>query len=392
MAGERAYLDWNATAPLRADARRASCDALDLVGNPSSVHREGRAARASLEKARAAVADLVGAEPAQVVFTSGATEAASHVLTPDFRMGKAPLAVSRLYAGATEHSCVLEAGRFAAGDLATVPVDGDGLLDMARLAALLAAHDDSAGLPMVAVQLVNNETGVIQPVAAIAEIVRAHKGILVVDAVQAAGRIPVSIGELGADFLFLSSHKIGGPKGAGALVSAGEIMMPAPILRGGGQEKGHRAGTENLPAIVGFGAAACAAAGEVASFGRDVGAMRDRLEAEMTAIAGDVTIHGRNAPRIANTTFFSLPGLKAETGLIAFDLEGVALSAGSACSSGKVSQSHVLAAMGRDARHGALRVSLGKTTAANELDRFVAAFARISGRRRMPDSKVETAA
>ena len=246
---------------------------------------------------------------------------------------------------------------------------------------------------MVAVQLANNETGVIQPIAAIGEIVkgawrRPRRGR------GSGGRAacPSRSAELGADFLFLSSHKIGGPKGAGALVSSGETMMPAALVRGGGQEKGHRSGTENLPAIAGFGAAAREAAEEAASYAATVGAVRDRLEAAMAAIAGDVVFHGREAARVANTSFFSLPGLKAETGQIAFDLEGIALSAGSACSSGKVGPSHVLAAMGLDAGHGALRVSLGPTTGEDALQRFLEAFARIDRRRRARADKMETAA
>ena len=392
MTGERVYLDWNATAPLRAGARRALAEALDLVGNPSSVHREGRAARAVVERAREGVARLVAADPRHVVFTSGATEAANHVLTPEFRMGRSVVCVSGLHVGATEHSSVLGGGRFASENVSLLPVDRNGLVDLDMLAARMATHDRAGGLPMVAVQLANNETGVIQPIVAIGDIVKAHGGILVVDAVQAVGRMPVSIGQLGADFLFLSSHKIGGPKGAGALVASGETMMPAALVRGGGQEKGHRSGTENLPAIAGFGEAAREAADEADSYAATVGPLRDRLETEMTAIACDVVFHGREAPRVANTSFFSLPGLKAETGQIAFDLEGVALSAGSACSSGKVDPSHVLAAMGRDAGHGALRVSLGPATGEDQLQRFIEAFARIDRRRRARAGKLETAA
>jgi cysteine desulfurase len=234
---------------------------------------------------------------------------------------------------------------------------------------------------MVALQLANNETGIIQPIAEVAALVKAHRGILVVDAVQAVGRIPLSMESLGADFLILSSHKIGGPKGAGALVSAGEIMMPSPLVTGGGQEAGYRSGTENLAAIAGFGAAAEEALEEVGSYETAVGSMRNQVEEAMRAEAPDIVIHGERVPRLANTTFFSLPGLKAETAQIAFDLEGIALSAGSACSSGKVGPSHVLGAMGFDADLGALRVSIGRTTTGEEVDRFLAAFTRINRRR-----------
>ncbi|WP_037461791.1 cysteine desulfurase family protein, partial [Sinorhizobium fredii] len=230
--------------------------------------------------------------------------------------------------------------------------------------------------------LANNETGIIQPIAEVSAIVRAHGGLLVVDAVQAAGRLPLSIESLGADFLIVSSHKVGGPKGAGALIARGEIMMPQPLIRGGGQEKGHRSGTENAPALVGFAAAARIAADNLEARTAAIAALRDRLEAQMLESAPDVVIHGRNALRIANTSFFTLPGLKAETGQIAFDLEGVALSAGSACSSGKVGQSHVLTAMGYDPRQGALRLSIGASTTQAEIERCAAVFAKVAARRR----------
>jgi cysteine desulfurase len=381
MARRRAYLDWNATAPLGDAARRAMLEAYELPGNASSVHGEGRAARAGIDRARRQVASLVGADPQHVTFTSGATEAANFVLAPDYRMGRAPLAIGRLYVSAIEHPAIREGGRFAKAGVTDVPVTGQGLLDLGALAALLDAHDGATGLPMVALMLVNNETGVIQPVAEAAKIVHAKGGLLVVDAVQAVGRIAVDMAELDADFLILSSHKIGGPKGVGALVSRGEVMMPRPLIHGGGQEKGHRSGTENFPGIVGFGAAA-----EVAAADREVSALRletlrARLESGMRAVATDVVIHGSDVARVANTTFFTLPGLKSETGQIAFDLEGVALSAGSACSSGKVGQSHVLAAMGCDPDMGALRISLGPGTVDDDIDAAVAAFTKIAARR-----------
>ena len=380
---ERTYLDWNATAPLLPAAREAMVAALDLAGNPSSVHGEGRAARMLVEAARRDVAALVGAEPAHVVFTSGATEAANLVLTPDFRMGRTPLAIGRLYVSAIEHPAIREGGRFARENVAIVPVTPEGIVDLAALEALLAEHDKETGLPMVAVMLANNETGIVQPVEAVAGIVRRHGGLLVVDAVQAVGRMPVDIAALDADVLILSSHKLGGPKGAGALVTRGEVLMPAPLIRGGGQEKGHRSGTENPAALAGFAAAARAASAGPAE---GVERLRDRLEAGMRAVANDVIVHGARVERLCNTTFFSLPGLKTETGQIAFDLEGIALSAGSACSSGKVGQSHVLTAMGFDAGLGGLRVSLGPSTGEADVERFLSAFGRIVARRRAVDA------
>ncbi|WP_077961162.1 cysteine desulfurase family protein [Ensifer adhaerens] len=384
MSGSRIYMDWNATAPLLAEAREACLSALDLVGNPSSVHGEGRALRTLIENARRDVAALCGAKAASVIFTSGATEAANLVLTPDFRMGRTPLKIGTLYASAIEHPAVREGGRFPREALSEIPVTSAGVIDLAALRDLLEAHDRQLGLPMVAVMLVNNETGIIQPVAEIAEIVRAHGGIFVVDAVQAAGRVPLSIEDLGADFLILSSHKIGGPKGAGALVARGEVMMPAPLIRGGGQEKGHRSGTENTVAIAGFAAAARKASEGVGQRMSAIAALRDGLEAEMLAAAADVVIHGRDVSRVGNTIFFTLPGMKAETGQIAFDLEGVALSAGSACSSGKVGQSHVLTAMGYDPRQGALRISIGEGTTQADIERCATVFAKVAARRRAP--------
>ncbi|MGO4440430.1 cysteine desulfurase family protein [Rhizobium sp. RAF56] len=382
MAVARLYLDWNATTPLHPAAREAVLRALDLFGNPNSVHGEGRAARAAIENARRQVASLVHTEPAHVVFTSGATEAANMVLTPDFRMGRTPLKIGHLYVSAIEHPAVREGGRFGKADVSEIPVTAEGTTDLSALGALLAAHDRDSGLPMVAIMLVNNETGIVQPVREAAEIVAAHGGILVVDAVQAAGKLPLDINEIGADFLIVSSHKIGGPKGAGALISRGEALMPKPLVHGGGQEKGHRSGTENVACLAGFGAAAVAAVADLAERTANAAALRQRLENGMRAAAPDVIIHGAEAMRIANTCFFTLPGLKSETGQIAFDIEGVALSAGSACSSGKVGESHVLTAMGQDPKLGALRISVGFSTTEEEIDRALAVFEKIAGRRK----------
>ncbi|MBB3286224.1 MULTISPECIES: cysteine desulfurase family protein [Rhizobium] len=383
MAATRLYLDWNATAPLHPAARDAMLRAMDIQGNPNSVHGEGRAARAAVEAARRQVASLTGAEPAHIVFTSGATEAANMVLTPEFRMGRTPLAVSHLYISAVEHPAVREGGRFARDNVSEIPVTPEGTVDLAALEALLSAHDKTAGLPMVAIMFANNETGILQPVIEAAKLVQAAGGLFVVDAVQAAGRVPLDIDAIGADFLIVSSHKIGGPKGAGALVSRGEVLMPKPLIHGGGQEKGHRSGTENTLAIIGFGAAAAAAFDRLEERNVAIARLRDRLEEGMRQSAPDVIIHGEQGARVPNTSFFTLPGLKSETGQIAFDLEGVAISAGSACSSGKVGESHVLVAMGCDPKLGALRISLGPTTTEAEIDRAIAAFSRIAARRKL---------
>ena len=384
MPAPRAYLDHNASAPLLPEARAAMLAALDAGGNASSVHGEGRAARRLVETARRQVAVLVGAAPAHVVFTSGATEAASTLLTPDWRMGRSALRMSRLYVCAADHPCLLSGGRFAPADISVFGVDGDGIADLAALEAMLAAHDREAGLPLVAVHAANNETGVIQPVAEIARLVKAAGGVLVIDAVQAAGRIPIDISSGWGDFLILSSHKIGGPQGAGAIVGESDLMMPAPLVRGGGQEKGRRAGTENVAAIAGFGAAADVALARLPEMAA-VAALRDMAEAGLRELAPGATIYGEDAPRLANTSFFAIPGMKAETAQIAFDLAGVALSAGSACSSGRVGPSHVLEAMGHDGGDGALRVSLGRSTTAEEIAMFRSALAKLVGRRTETD-------
>nr|WP_314093903.1 cysteine desulfurase family protein [uncultured Shinella sp.] len=379
---ERTYLDWNATAPLLPAAREAVLSALDMVGNPSSVHGEGRALRMLVEAARRDVAALVNAAPAHVIFTSGATEAANLALTPNYRMGRTSLAIGHLYVSEIEHPAIREGGRFARENVTAIPVTRVGLVDLDALETLLKAHDKASGLPMVAVMLANNETGIVQPVKAVAEIVRRHGGLLIVDAVQAVGRVAVDIEALDADFLILSSHKLGGPKGAGALVSRGEVLMPAALIRGGGQEKGHRSGTENPAALAGFAAAARSAAADLPDRNARIAGLRDGLETGMRLATNDVIIHGAEVERVANTCFFSLPGLKSETGQIAFDLEGIALSAGSACSSGKVGQSHVLTAMGFDAALGGLRVSLGPGSTDADVNRFLTAFARVVSRRR----------
>ncbi|CDX17552.1 Nitrogenase cofactor synthesis protein nifS [Mesorhizobium plurifarium] len=379
MAATRAYLDYNASAPLIAEARAAMVAALDAA-NPSSVHTEGRASRRLVEDARRDVARLVNARPEHVVFTSGATEAASTLLTPDWQMGRGAVRMSHLYVSAADHPCILGGGRFAAAQVTRIGVDRNGIADLEALSAALAAHDKAAGLPLVAIHAANNETGVIQPVGRIGEIVKAAGGVLVVDAVQAAGRIPLDMSGSYADYLILSSHKVGGPKGVGAIIAASDLMMPRPLVNGGGQEKGHRAGTENVAGIAGFGAAARVALAGLAEM-EAIARRRDEIEAIVTELAPDAEIFGNAAPRLANTTFLAIPGVKAETAQIAFDLAGVALSAGSACSSGKVGPSHVLKAMGRGDSLGALRVSIGRATGAGDIEVFRAALAGIVARR-----------
>jgi cysteine desulfurase len=368
---ERIYLDWNATAPLRAEARAAALAALEVNGNPSSVHGEGRAARRLVEQAREQVAALVGAEPRNVVFTSGGTEANMLALVP-----REPR--QRLLASAIEHPSVLAGGRFPAGSVEHLSVSGDGQIDLAALEQRLAA----LGSPvLVSIMAANNETGVVQPVSQAARLVHSAGGLLHVDAVQAAGRIACDIGAMGGDLLTLSAHKIGGPKGVGALIGRTGLDAVKPLITGGGQERGARAGTENVAGIAGFGAAAAAARTALAAEAARMAALRDRLENGLRAVSPGIVVFGTQAERLPNTTLFAVPGMKAETAVIAFDLEGVAVSAGAACSSGKVQASHVLAAMGVPPQlaRAAVRVSLGPTTTESDVDRFIEAWIKLSG-------------
>lgn len=381
MARTPAYLDYNASAPLLDSARAALVSALAADANPSSVHRAGKAARRVIEDARRQVAALVGASPEHVVFTSGATEAAATLLTPDWRMGRAPLTFSHLYVLSSDHPCLLAGGRFPAGKVTRLPVGPDGLADMGAMRRALEAHDAETGLPLVALHAANNETGVLQPLDGVRALVAEAGGVLVADAVQAAGRVSVDMAAGYADFLILSAHKLGGPRGVGAIVAREGLLMPEPLIRGGGQERGRRAGTENAAGIAGFGAAAEEAVTALPAM-PEVAALRDRFETRLEEIAPGVVIHGRAVPRIANTSFFSLPGIKAETAQIALDLEGLQVSSGSACSSGKVGHSHVLEAMGADAALGALRVSIGRATAWDELDRLLQAIGILLARRK----------
>jgi cysteine desulfurase len=380
MSRGRTYLDWNATAPLRPEAREAMLAALDLAGNPSSVHGEGRKARAVVEDAREVIARGLRVRPADVFFTSGATEGAAWTLTPHARRrdGKSPLLT--LLAGATEHACVLQGHRFPAGRAETLAVDADGIVDVAALEARLADHGE-AGV-MVAVQAANNETGVLQPTRRIAEAAHAAGAVFVCDAVQLSGRAPCDAEAIGADVLILSSHKLGGPKGVGAVVLVGERVQPEPLIRGGGQERRQRSGTENVAGIAGFAAAFAAATGQAEDFASRAARLQQRLEAGLRDIRHDTAVFGERAQRLPNTTCFAVPGTPAEMALIALDLDGVAVSSGSACSSGKVARSHVLEAMGVAAplAQGAIRISTGRDTTEADIDAVLSAWAKINSR------------
>jgi cysteine desulfurase len=378
MAHQRAYLDYNATAPLAPAARQAMLDALDLPGNASSIHAEGRAARARIELARQQVAAIAGVPAAQVAFTASGTEAANMALTPHLVTPGDPRPIEWLFITAGEHPCVLKGHRFAPAAIRMVPLTAEGVINLTVLAAMLAETGDSR--VMVALQAANNETGVLQPMVEAASLVHARGGVVVCDAVQAAGRIDCSAAALGADLLFFSAHKLGGPKGAGALVlaAAGTHISKVPV-RGGGQERGLRAGTENIAAIAGFGAAAEAAFSAREAEMERLRQLRDLLEGRLTAMFPEIDIFGQRAGRLANTSCFALADASAETLLIALDLEGLAVSSGSACSSGKVEASHVLSAMGVDdaLAKGALRVSLGWDSKQADVERFAEAFGKI---------------
>ena len=379
MQADRVYLDHNATSPLRRAARAAMAETLSLVGNASSVHAEGRAARAKVEAGREQVAALFGADPRSVIFTSGATEANTLVLSPEIEIAGRAVHFDVLLVSAVEHPSVRAGGRFSANRIETIAVDGDGVVDLSALDAMLARHHAEGHRPLVSVMAANNETGAIQPVAEIARRVHEAGGMLHSDAVQVAGRVPFDLVASGVDLISVSSHKLGGPQGAGALIVRNEDLRIPPLICGGGQERGTRAGTENVPAIAGFGAAAQEAQRALSSEERRLAALRDTAETGIKTVADDVIVFSAGAERLPNTLCFAVPGIAAETAIIAFDLEGVALSAGAACSSGKVGPSEVLRAMrvAPEAAKGAMRVSIGWDTNESDISRFLDVWKRV---------------
>ena len=369
MTAQRTYLDHNATAPMRPEVRSAVASALDLVGNPSSIHAEGRAARDVVEDAREAVADLVGVEPAEVFFTSGGTEANNWVL----RAGWDSIFVSNM-----EHDSVLATVRALECSVHELAAHEDGTCAVGQIADHVLRGPEPVGVSLIALQLANNETGVLQPVSEAVDFAREHGLSVFTDAVQAAGRLPIDASQLDIDFLSLSAHKLGGPKGVGALVVRGDTRIGG-LISGGGQERRMRGGTENVAGIAGFGAAARQAAGDLARM-PVIAEMRDGLEDQIRALTPQAIVVGKNANRLANTSCIALPGARAETLVIALDLKGIAVSAGSACSSGKVAESHVLAAigLGTDLSKSAIRISLGWNTTADDIEAFLTAWSEIA--------------
>ncbi len=370
MTGARTYLDHNATTPMRDEARRAMADALAIYGNPSSVHAEGRKARAAMERARGQVAALVGCAPGEVVFTGSGTEA-NNLVVHQSRW-------ARLLVPGPEHDSVLTPAVRSEAAMTVIPVGAEGRVDLAALEVLCAEAAAEGGQGLVSVQMANNETGVLQPVAEAAEIAQSRGFAFHTDAVQAAGKIPVSVAAVDADFMTLSAHKLGGPKGVGALIVRDGALLES-LISGGGQEMGSRSGTENVPGIVGFGAAAEQATRDLSSFA-GLAALRDRLEAGVRAATPQAQVIAGAAARLPNTSCIAHAGLAAETLVIALDLAGIAVSAGAACSSGKVTRSHVLEAMGvpSGTADSAIRVSLGWDTRVEDIDRFLHAWAEVT--------------
>ncbi len=357
------YLDYNATAPIRSAVIDAVAGAMAVYGNPSSVHDAGRKARAMVEQARAQVAALAGSRARDVTFCSGGTEASNTVIRG---AGAASLIIS-----AIEHDCVRAAAAASGLPVLEVPVDGDGVVDM----TMLEHHLKDAPKPaLVSVMYANNEMGAIQPIADVAALAREHGARVHTDAVQAAGKIMIDRAALGVDYLTLSAHKIGGPQGVGAIISAPTAPLQA-LIAGGGQELSRRSGTENVAGIVGFGVAALEAMAELGK-GAELAAMRDRLESEIKSHTNAAQIVAERVPRLNNTSCIAMPGVKGETQVMHFDLNGICVSSGSACSSGKVKVSHVLDAMGYEAgvADASVRISLGYGTTDSDIDKFISAW------------------
>ena len=375
------YLDHNATSPLRPEARAAMTHAMEMGGNPSSVHGAGRAGRALVEAAREQVAALVHARAQDIVFTSGGTEANALALWGAVHgVLDAEARITRLFVSAIEHDSVranaeVIAERVPGVRLQTIPVSNTGVVDTEALRVLLR---EGKGRAIVTVMLANNETGAIQPLGQIAKLAREAGALLLVDAIQAAGKLDIDFAALDADYLTLSAHKLGGPQGVGALIVKDGAPFAAQIL-GGGQERGKRAGTENVVGIAGFGAASEASLRDLGSLSR-ISFLRDRFEHGLRQIAPDAIVFG--GTRLGNTSNFALPTISAETAVIALDLDGVMISSGAACSSGKVKPSHVLQAMGvsEDIARSALRVSFGWNSTDGDADAALASLHKLVSR------------
>lgn len=365
------YCDYNATSPLRPSAREAMAEAMDKVGNPSSIHGFGRAVRHAVEQARASIVRDLGLDSYRAIFTSGATEALATALTPSTQGPKPDHTTTRLFIAATEHIAALQGHGFAAQAVTMVDVDGDGLLRIEALKSHLQAMPDHERA-VVCVHAANNETGVLQPIEAISVLCETYGALFVCDMVQLAGRLP--LGEAMPAIVILSGHKVGGPSGIGALIyDPQRAQITTPLIRGGGQERGVRAGTENHIGIVGFAAALREATANRVNEQARVGRLRDDVEASLLAHVPELKIFGQDAPRLSNTSCFALPGYTASLALMQLDLTGIAISSGSACSSGKVKHSHVLAAMNiqPETAECALRLSFGFASTHDDVARLL---------------------
>lgn len=375
------YLDYNATAPVKPAVIDVMTAALLEGGNPSSVHAPGRAARMAVEEARIKLANLLGAVAENIIFTSGGTEAANQAICT-------AVGIKRVLISAVEHDCVLAAANASRLSVQEIPVNIDGLVDLEALEAMLAkgkGEENGAGRALVSVMLANNETGVIQPIAEVAEIAHAHGALVHTDATQTPGKIAVDFTALGVDLMSMSAHKIGGPQGIDALIHRPGLEV-RPFIAGGGQERGRRSGTENVAGIVALGAAAKLAPGDLEK-AAGIAALRDRMEAAILQASPDSVIFGAQAPRLPNTSYFTMPGVPGETQVIAMDLAGYAISSGSACASGKVKRSRVLVGMGASDSDAinAIRVSLGPTTTDEDVDGFLQAWTALLEKKRAQD-------
>ena len=367
---EHVYLDYNATAPIRPEVIAVVTEIMSTVGNASSVHQAGRKARQRVDTARKQIADLVGATARNVTFTGGGTEADNLALR-----GFLP---RRLIVSGIEHGAILSPALLLDRDAVIVDVDDQGRIKLDALKAALEANQDAGGGPaLVSLMLANNETGVIQPVAKAAALAHEYDALVHCDAIQGAGKIPIDIEALGVDLMSISAHKLGGPQGVGALIMREDRTILAQMA-GGGQEMGRRSGTENVAGIAGFGVAAQLAVEGLAEF-EQLAVLREGMEDRLAQIAPDRRVIGGDAPRVSNTSCVTMPGVRSDTQVMALDLAGIAVSAGSACSSGKVSASHVLDAMGVDMDEAmtAIRVSLGRSTTSADIDRFLTAWTEI---------------
>ncbi|WP_370930835.1 cysteine desulfurase family protein [Bartonella sp. DGB1] len=376
MFKKRIYLDYNATMPVSDEVATAIMEALQNYGNPSSVHTEGQKANRLLESNRQKIANLFNIDKDKITFTSGATEAAATLLTPHWKMGRSKLVFSHLYIGATEHPCVAKGHSFKNDQVTSIPVNNDGLINIDFLTEALTNHDKNKGLPLVSIQAANSETGVLQDIPKLYALVKNYGAIFIVDAVQYIGRYKISNLSEFADFIFISGHKIGAAKGIGAFINSSNLLAPDPLLKGGGQEKGLRSGTQSVPLIASFGTAA-----EQINKQLDSNLWNNEkltyLENALQNICPDIIIYGKNVKRLPNTCYFTIPHKKAETLQIAFDLCGIAVSSGKACSSSRVSINEVILAMGYNPDNGAIRVSIGLETQLSDLDQFIRSFKQI---------------